>query len=148
MSSQQAKVIAALNLALHPNTVDADIVAGIRGAYRLLGGKTIAGFLGLSASQEKLLTELRDAEAKVEGAVEYCNELKLQIQRLQEELAARIKPGATTRRLPCGNIAIGFFWYNYLYGVICRSVILKSASWRFPSPRRSQTVTYIAHRLD
>src|SRR5216683_2259797 len=94
MSSQQAKVIAALNLALHPNTVDADIVAGVRGAYRLMDGKTVTDFLGLSASQQKLseeLAELRHAlgvsEAKLEGAVEYCNELKLEIQRLEEELS-------------------------------------------------------------
>jgi hypothetical protein len=119
----QAKVIAALNLALHPNTIDADIVAGIRGAYRLLGGKTLAGFLGLSASQETLLAELRDAEAKVEGAVEYCNELKLEIQRLQEELAARIKP-ATPRRLPHGKIAIGLFVATICVGLFAVPLFL------------------------
>jgi hypothetical protein len=137
MSSQQAKVIAALNLALHPNTVDADIVAGVRGAYRLLGGKTIAGFLGLSASQEELLAELRGAEAKVEGAVEYCNELKIEIQRLQEELAAKIKP-ATTRRLSGANIGLGLFVAVICVGLFAVSLFLN------PRPAVSRSAVEVA----
>ncbi|SRR6266446_1071100 len=143
MSSQQAKVIAALNLALHPNTVDADIVAGIRGAYRLLGGKTIAGFLGVSASQEKLLRELRDTEAKVERAVEYCNELKIEIQRLQEELAARIKP-ATTRWRPRKKIALGLFVATICVGLFVVPLFLNPPSASRPADAQTQprSVTY------
>src|SRR6266446_12502 len=143
MSSPQAKVIAALNLALHPNTVDADIVAGIRGAYRLLGGKTIAGFFGLSASQEKLLAELRDAEAKVEGAVEYCNELKIEIQRLQEELAAKIKP-TTTRRHPRANIAIGLWVTTICVGLLAVPLFLNPPAASRPPDAQTQppSVTY------
>jgi hypothetical protein len=81
-STPKEKFISALNLTFHPTTIDADIVAGIRGAARLLGEKTIADFLDLSASEQKLteqVAELRKAlgisEPKLEGAVEYCNEL-------------------------------------------------------------------------
>jgi hypothetical protein len=73
---------------MHPSTIDADIVAAIRGAYRLLNGMSVKDLLGISDTTE--LAELRMAlatsEAKLQGAVEYCNELKLEIQRLQHEL--------------------------------------------------------------
>lgn len=106
MSSPYEKFIGALNLAMHPNTVDADIVAGIRGAYRLLGGKTLKQFLGLSDGQIELAEKLATAEAKLDGAVEYCNELKLEVQRLQEELA---KPRGKHKVLSGGDIAwLGF----------------------------------------
>jgi hypothetical protein len=89
MSTPQEKFLAALNLAMHPTTIDGDIVAGIRGASRLLGGKTLKEFLSLPDSEQ--VAELREAlaiaEGKLEGAVEYCNELKLKLQRLQEEFA-------------------------------------------------------------
>ncbi len=137
MSSRQAKVIAALNLALHPNTVDADIVAGIRGAYRLLGGKTLAGFLGLSAGQEKLLAELRDAEAKFEGAVQYCNELKIEIQRLQEQLAAKIKPATARRRPRVKNIALGLFVTTICVGLFV-SLFLNPPTVSRPADAQTQ----------
>ena len=84
---------------MHPDTREADIVAGVRGAYRLLGGKTVKDFLGSSVSQIELAEKLATAEAKIEVAVEYCNELKLEIQRLETELA-RVKPASTPPILP------------------------------------------------
>src|SRR5690348_9545514 len=44
MSSPQEKFFSALNIAFHPSTKEGDILAGIRGAYRLLGGKTVKQF--------------------------------------------------------------------------------------------------------
>jgi hypothetical protein len=41
----RAKFVSTLNIALHPRTADAEILAAVRGAYRLLGGKTIDDFL-------------------------------------------------------------------------------------------------------
>ena len=105
MSTPQEKFLSALTLAFHEATIDADIVAGIRGASRLLRGKTIAEFLSLSASQQQLsakVAELQQAlatsEAKVEGAIEHCNELKLEIERLKEELAKPPPPPPVRKR--------------------------------------------------
>ena len=92
MSTSQKKFLSALTLAFHEATIDADIVAGIRGASRLLRGKTISDFLGLPAIEQlsakvaELQQALATSEVKLEGAVEYVSELKLEIQRLQVEL--------------------------------------------------------------
>jgi hypothetical protein len=40
----QEKFFAALNIAFRPTTIEADIVAAVRGAYRVLGGKTTYKF--------------------------------------------------------------------------------------------------------
>jgi hypothetical protein len=88
----RAKLVSTLNIALHPRTADAEILAAVRGAYRLLGGKTIDDFLEQTQppppSETELATKLRTAEQKLQGAVEYCNELKLQTIQLQQQLSA------------------------------------------------------------
>ena len=56
--------------------------------------------------KSSLPKKLATAEAKLDGAVEYCNELKLEVQRLQEELA---KPRGKHKVLSGGDIAwLGF----------------------------------------
>jgi hypothetical protein len=84
------KFIATLNVALHPATGDGEILAAVRGAYRLLGGKSVDEFLEQTQqsppSESGLAIRLNAAEQKLESAVSYCNELKSQIINLQREL--------------------------------------------------------------
>ncbi len=88
----RAKFVSTLNIALHPRTADAEILAAVRGAYRLLGGKTIDDFLEQTQppppSESELAAKLRTAEQKLQGAAEYCNQLKLQIIQLKQQLSA------------------------------------------------------------
>jgi hypothetical protein len=75
MSSPQEKFFSALNIAFHPSTKEGDILAGIRGAYRLLGGKTVKQFLG-TENKTELAEKLAIAEAKLKGAVEHSAKLQ------------------------------------------------------------------------
>jgi hypothetical protein len=132
VSTPQEKFLSALTLAFHESTIDADIVAGIRGASRLLRGKTIAEFLSLSASQQQLsakVAELQQAlatsEAKVEGAIEYCNELKLEIERLKEELAKPPPPPPVRKRLLSNS---GIAWLGCSAAIIIGFIIISFAA--------------------
>src|SRR5262245_50479935 len=89
----QERFIAALNIAFHPATKEGDILAAIREAARLLHGETLTAFLRLDEATG-LQGRLAVSEAKLEGAVSYCNELKADIRRLEAELATAKKPGA------------------------------------------------------
>lgn len=87
----RAKFISTLNIALHPATADAEVLAAIRGAYRLLGGKSVDEFLEQTQpfpDDNELAIKLDLAERKLEGAVEYCSELEARIVDLQQQLSA------------------------------------------------------------
>jgi flagella basal body P-ring formation protein FlgA len=140
VSTPQEKFLSALTLAFHESTIDADIVAGIRGASRLLRGKTIAEFLSLSASQQQLsakVAELQQAlatsEAKVEGAIEYCNELKLEIERLNEELA-KPPPPPPVRKRALSNSDIAWLTGSAVIIVAFITIIISFAAFA-PVPK-------------
>jgi hypothetical protein len=75
MSTPQEKFFSALNIAFHPSTKEGDILAGIRGAARLLQGKTVKQFLGTD-NQTELAEKLATAEAKLKGADKHSAELQ------------------------------------------------------------------------
>jgi flagella basal body P-ring formation protein FlgA len=138
VSTPQEKFLSALTLAFHESTIDADIVAGIRGASRLLRGMTIAEFLNLSASQQQLsakVAELQQAlatsEAKVEGAIEYCNELKLEIERLKEELVKPPPPPPVRKRALSNSYIACIAWLSYSAVIIVGFIIMISLA---PAP--------------
>jgi|SRR6266478_9049687 len=121
----QERFIAALNVAFHPATKEGDILAATRGAARLLRGETVAGFLRFAEAAE-LQGRLAASEAKLEGAVDYCNELKVRIQRLEAEFAKPAappspKPDSETSRaatsIPLGKFTQGeAIWLSGVLG--------------------------------
>ncbi len=86
----RTKFVSTLNIALHPTTGEAEALAAIRGAYRLLNGKSVEEFLTEThplRSDSELATKLHLAEQKLASAVECCNTLKVQIDNLQQQLS-------------------------------------------------------------